>query len=193
MSARLGAVLMASGLGTRFGGDKLLQAVDGAPMILRTFDAVPARLFRRAVVVSARPEILSLAEERGYLPIFNPRAAEGQSASIRLGLAHLPDLDGALFAVCDQPRLRRESVVRLLDRFREDPCQICALSWQGRRGNPVLFPAALFPRLRALSGDQGGGGLIRLGLAPLRLVEAGGPEELRDVDTPADLEALGEK
>ncbi|MCQ4808209.1 NTP transferase domain-containing protein, partial [Intestinimonas massiliensis] len=67
------------------------------------------------------------------------------------------DLDGALFAVCDQPWLTTESIKRLLNSFRESPDCICALSWGGKRGNPALFPREFYPELFALTGDAGGG------------------------------------
>lgn len=175
-------MLMASGAGRRFGGNKLLHPVEGAPMIERAMAAVPAELFHRACVVSCYPEILALARERGYVPVPNPEAARGQSASVRLGLGELLDLDGALFCVCDQPWLRRDSVARLLAEFAAHPGCICALSWRGEQGSPVIFPRDLFPELRALTGDRGGGGVVRAHRDRLRLVEAGGPEELRDVD-----------
>ncbi len=184
---RLGAVLMASGAAERFGENKLLCPADGVPIIERVFSAVPAGLFARANVVSCYPEILALASERGYGAIPNPRPREGQSASIRLGLSPLRDMDGVLFAVCDQPWLTRRSVERVLEAFSCAPEMICALSWQGRRGNPVLFPKALYPELMELSGDQGGRGVIQANARLLRLVEADGPRELRDVDTPQDL------
>lgn len=180
---KLGAVLMASGAGRRFGGNKLLHPVDGVPMILRAFAAVPAELFVRACVVSRYPEILAMAGERGYLPVPNPDADQGQSASVRLGLAELLEMDGVLFCVCDQPWLRRDSVERLLAEFAAHPGRICALSWRGERGSPAVFPSGLFPQLLALTGDRGGGGVIRAHRDRLRLVEASGPEELQDVDT----------
>lgn len=186
-AVRTGAVLMASGFARRFGGNKLLERVEGVPMIRRTFEAVPAGLFQRAVVVSACCEILALAEEGGYVPLPNPRAEEGQCASLRLGLSCLGDMDGVLFAVCDQPWLRRKSVERLLEGFWARPDCICALGWRGQRGNPVIFPQALFPELLALTGDLGGGRVIRAHPELLSVVEAESPEELRDVDTPEAL------
>lgn len=186
---RLGAVLMASGFGRRFGENKLLYPVDGVPMAERAFRALPPALFDRAVVVSACPEVLALADAAGYQSVFNPGAAEGKSASVRLGLARLTDMDGALFAVCDQPWLRRESVERLLAGFTAHPDAICALSFAGRRGNPMVFPRALFPELLALTGEQGGGAVLRAHPQLLRLTEAASEQELRDVDTRGDLEA----
>lgn len=180
---RLGAVLMASGAGRRFGGNKLLHPVDGVPMIERAMTAVPAELLDRACVVSCYPDILTLAGERGYVPVPNPDAAQGQSASVRLGLAALTDMDGVLFCVCDQPWLRRDSVERLLADFAAHPDCICALSWRGERGSPAVFPRELFPELLALTGDRGGGGVIRANQERLRLVEASASMELQDVDT----------
>lgn len=182
---------MASGRGRRFGGNKLLHPVEGRPLIQRTMDALPPRLFCRAAVVSPWPEVLELARRGGYLPVDNPLAGEGQAASVRLGLQALGDVDGALFAVCDQPFLKTESIIKLLNCFSECPERICALSWGGKRGNPVVFPAALFPELLALSGDVGGGAVIRAHRSLLHLAEAGDPAELRDVDTPADLDGPG--
>ena len=187
MSPRVGAVLMASGSARRFGSNKLLHPVAGVPLIERAMSALPAALFHRAAVVSACPDILSLAVDRGYLPVANPLAAEGQAASIRLGLAALDGVDGALFAVCDQPFLTTNSIIRLLNSFSDTPEHICALSWRGKRGNPVIFPASLFPALSALSGDVGGGRVLRAHPDLLRLVEAASPDELRDVDTTEDL------
>ena len=114
-------------------------------------------------------------------------AGEGIAASIRLGVAAMDGMDGALFAVCDQPWLTTESVRRLLDAFSDAGDAICALSWRGTRGSPVIFPACFFGELAALTGDTGGSAVLRRHPERLRLVEASSPRELMDVDTPADL------
>ncbi len=183
---KLGLILMASGAGKRFGSNKLLAQLNGRSVAARTMDAYPPALFQRAVAVSRYPEILALAEEKGYLTCFNPQADEGISASIRLGMEEMDGMDGVLFAVCDQPRLTAKSVERVIAAFVAHPDRIVALSWQGEKGNPCLFPAALFPALSALTGDRGGGAVIRAHPHALLLVEANSEQELRDIDTPAD-------
>lgn len=75
--------------GARFGSNELLYPIDGVPMIERAFSAVPPEPFDRACVVSRYPEGYIRGEVRGYHAIFNPRAAKGQSTSIRLGLSAL--------------------------------------------------------------------------------------------------------
>ncbi|MPM20168.1 Nicotine blue oxidoreductase [bioreactor metagenome] len=179
---RLGCVLMASGFGKRFGGNKLLAVVEGKTLLRRTMEAIPPSLFDRAAVVSQYEEVLSRASGKGYLSIFNPGAAEGISASLRLGLEAMGDMDGILFAVCDQPWLTKKSVVRLIRVFRDHPDRITALSYEKKRGNPVIFPAGLFPELNLLRGEDGGRTVISWNPNLLMTVEASSARELMDVD-----------
>lgn len=184
---KIGLILMASGAGSRFGGNKLFADVDGRPLVDRAMDAYPPSLFHRAVVVSCYPALLVLAGARGYRTVFNPGADEGISASIRLGMAEMAGTDGVMFAVCDQPWLTAGSVEHLITAFEAQPDQIAALSWKGKKGNPCLFPPAFYDELSALTGDRGGGAVIKAHPEALSLVEAAQLRELRDVDTPGDL------
>ena len=184
---RVGAVLLASGLGRRFGSNKLLTAVEGVSLYRRAMTALAGAGLDRLAVCSPYQEILEAGEALGFLPLYNPDGAEGISASIRLGVSRMEDMDGVLFSVCDQPFLTTESIIYLRKSFEESENAICALAWQGQRGNPVIFPADLFGELAALTGDTGGGAVVKGHPDRLVLVEAADPRELSDVDTPADL------
>ncbi len=184
---KAGCVLLASGFSVRYGSNKLLQTVGGSPLAAYALSVFPAELFVRRVVTSRFPELLALGSAAGWQPLFNADAEKGISAGIRLGLTAMEGMDGVLFAVCDQPWLTRESVSRLVAAFAEHPDRIAALSWRGRRGNPVIFPSGLFPALATLTGDTGGSAVIRQNLPRLMTVEASFEKELWDIDTPGDL------
>lgn len=184
---RVGGVLLASGQGKRFGSNKLLAEIEGVPLYRRAMDTLAGAGLHRLAVCSPYPEILAAGENSGFLPLRNDRATEGISASVRLGLSAMDDLDGVLFAVCDQPYLTTKSIIRLMDSFLGSKTAICALSWEGQRGNPVIFPRDLFGELAALTGDVGGGAVIRRHPDRLVLVEVFSPKELSDVDKPDDL------
>lgn len=187
MHMKIGCVVMAAGSGTRFGENKLAQLVDGKPIIRRALEAIPGEAFEKVVVVTQFPAFSEYVKEFHFTDIYNDQPEIGVSRTIQLGLSALPkDLDGVLFSVSDQPLLRRRTVAALVERWKSAPEKIAALSHDGVRGNPCLFPARYFPELLALTGDQGGSAVIRGHEEELILLEAD-PQELMDVDTPEAL------
>lgn len=186
---RIGCIVMAAGNASRFGENKLLATVDGQTMIERTLRAVPAHRLCSVCVVTQYPAVAALARTAGFFVVENHHPAWGISHTIALGLQAMPSLDAALFLVADQPYLQRQSVERLLDVYAQSPAYITAVSHNGRRGNPCLFPARFFPELLALQGDQGGSAVIHAHQDLLRLMEVDALQ-LRDVDTPQQLSAL---
>ena len=81
---QLACVLMASGLGQRFGGNKLLAPFHGEPLICRILKATDSPLFSRRVVVTRHPEIAKLCEEMGIQTILH--TLPYRSDTVRLGV-----------------------------------------------------------------------------------------------------------
>ncbi len=185
---RLGCVLMASGHSRRFGCDKLLYPLHGKPMAAHAMDALPVGLFVCTAVVTRSPGVAALAKARDLAVVMNPDLSDDPAVTIRLGLdAMPPGLDGCLFAVCDQPGLRTQSIERMGAVFAADPQAVVILCYAGRRGNPVLFPSALFGELSALPPHMTGRQVLERHPERLFFVEAGDESELQDIDTPEDL------
>ena len=180
---KLGCVIMAAGAGKRFGGGKLLAKLQGKPLYQWALDAVPEGIFNRVTVVTGEAAIGAAARQRGFLTVENRQPELGISRTIALGLQTMETMDGVAFMTADQPLLTGTSVRRLAEAFCREPDSIHAVSANGRRGNPCLFPAAFFPALLALEGDTGGAAVIRQHPQLLRLTEI--PDrELLDADTP---------
>jgi len=189
---KIGCVLLAAGAGKRFGGNKLLHEVCGEPMIERALERFSAFSFCARVCI-VRPEaetIHSLARGKRFSAVINPDPDRGVGTSAAIGtksvLSLCPEADGILFAVCDQPNLRHASVQRLLTAFEAHPERIVSLSFAGVRGNPAVFPKSVFGELEALTGDVGGGAVIRRHPEMLTLTEAETKDELIDIDTRTD-------
>ena len=187
---KLGCVVMAAGNARRFGENKLAVRFRGKSLIRRTLEAVPQNVFDAVAVVTQYSEIAVLAKEFSFAAIRNEHPDFGISHTIKLGLTALRDCDGVLFLVSDQPLLRRESVVKLAELWKQQPDKIVALGHDGVRGNPCLFPARFFPELLELREDRGGNTVIRRHEEELILLEVDGAE-LYDVDTAQALEQLG--
>lgn len=191
----LACVLMASGFSRRFGGNKLLARYQGKPLYAWAMETIPPGVFAQVVVVARDAEVLLAAQARGFLALSRPEATERISGTIRLGLETVlgagSAIAGCCFMVCDQPLLSRESVAALAAAFREEPACIWALGYEQKKGNPVIFPAALFEELYNLEATQSGSAVIRRHGNLLRLWEVRHARELLDVDTLEDLQGLG--
>lgn len=177
-----GCVVLAAGMGKRFGANKLTAALGGRSLILRALETVPTECFSSVVVVTQYPEVMKLAGEFHFAAILNDKPELGLSRSVHLGLTALRDRPAVCFQVSDQPLLRKESVALLADFWNQVPEQIAALAHGGVRGNPCIFPEKFFPELMALTGDIGGAAVARRHEDALRLLEVPA-EELWDVDT----------
>lgn len=188
---KLACLLTAAGKSSRFGKDKLLLPVAGQPMGIHALDVLSEVPFALRVLVTSSDKryLIQAAQERGFDLVINPAPERGLSSSVRLGTEHILQTgayDGILYAVADQPNLQAATVQRLMETFTKQPDCIWAPEANGKRGNPVLFPASLFPELLKVQGDRGGRQVIAAHLELLRTIEVT-QSELMDIDTKEDM------
>ena len=183
----LGCVIMASGLGKRFGSNKLMADFHGKPMIRRALDATEG-LFSKRVVVTRHESVAQLARERNVEVVLHD--LPNRNDTVRLGLEALGDPDCCMFLPGDQPLLRRETVGLLLETWKDNPDNIIRPSFEDSEGSPVIFPAWAFPELKNLPEGKGGGFVIKNHPHSVQRVPVADPFELADADTPETLELL---
>lgn len=182
----IGCVVMASGLGRRFGGNKLLHPFAGKPMIQWTLERIQG-LFSRCVVVTRHPEISDLCVQMNIPTILHD--LPHRSDTIHLGLESMAnELTGCMFCPGDQPLLSRESILSLMHAFIRDPEKIYRLG----NGMPAIFPAWTFAGLLSLPEGAGGNAIMKKYPEMVRSIAPMHPHELLDADTPDMLHELEE-
>ena len=184
---KTGCVIMASGLGKRFGGNKLMADFHGKPMLQRALDATEG-LFSKRVVVTRHESVAALCRDQNIDVVLHD--LPHRSDTVRLGLEALADLDACLFLPGDQPLLRRETVAMLLQSWQQNPNCLVRPIHEDTEGSPVLFPAWAFPELKSLPEGKGGGVVVRNHPHQVIRVSVSDPFELADADTPETLELL---
>ena len=185
----MAALVLAAGGGRRFGGTKQLAELDGRPLVAHAVaTAVAARLAPVVVVVGHDAEAVAEAARQGgeVEVVVNRRYAEGQSASLRTGVAAVvsrPDVRALVVLLADQPGVLPETVRKVVGAVRGGAVAARA-RYEDRPGHPVAFDRRVFGRLAEVEGDAG----ARQLLAALHTVEVRVPGPLpEDVDTPDDL------
>jgi molybdenum cofactor cytidylyltransferase len=176
------------------GSNKLLEDIDGRPMVVRTAQRLLSSRARPIVaVLGNQAEAVDAA--LGRLPVErvgNPAYAEGLSTSLKRGLAALPpDIDGVIVCLGDMPLVAGRDLDRLIAAF--NPLEgraIIVPTRRGKRGNPVLWARRFFPEMTELAGDVGAKHLIGEHAELVAEVEMDSDNVLVDIDTPDALAEL---
>ncbi len=192
-TSAVGGLLLAAGASSRLGQPKQLLPFRGKPLVRHVAEqALESRLAGLWVVVGN--EAAAVADALAGLAVQivpNPDFRQGQSTSLRAGVAALPpELAGALVLLVDQPFVDSTVIDRVIERFAAGGARIVAPQRAGRRGNPVLFDRSLWPELLAVTGDTGAREVIARHRGDLATVELVDERIFLDVDTWDDYQRL---
>lgn len=189
----MAAAVLAAGLSRRMGAlNKLVQKIDGVPMVRRVAEQALASRCDRVFVVVGHEECAVREALSGLAVEFigNPDYQEGLAASVRAAAAAVRPGEALVVCLGDMPRVSAAVLDRLIDAYRRFPDKAAYQpQFEGRRGNPVLWAAPAVASLAALRGDEGARALLkRLGDAVLE-VPVGDDGIFMDIDTPRALRA----
>ena len=192
---RIAGVVLAGGQSRRMGVvNKLLVKVDGKAMVRHAVDTVREAGAAPIIVVTGHEagRVREVLDDADVIFVHNEAYAEGLSTSLRTGIAAVPDTcDGAVVALGDMPRLRAAHVERLIAAFAPNTGHaICVPTWQGKRGNPVLWARRFFDEIEQVDGDVGAKHLIGAYAELVHEVEMPDSGVLIDVDSPEALADL---
>jgi molybdenum cofactor cytidylyltransferase len=183
----IGGVVLAAGEGRRFGGTKQLALLRGRPLLSYAVEAmlgVPA--IRPVVVVLGHDaDAIQAGVDLGAArPVVCERWREGQSASLRCGIAALGPVEAALVMLGDQPFITSQVVAAVLDAY-DDSWAAVRATYGGEPGHPVLLGRRLIERVDELEGDAGFRWLLEH--ERVRRFEAGHLCDPADIDTREEL------
>jgi molybdenum cofactor cytidylyltransferase len=192
---RIAAVVLAAGRSTRMGGpNKLLAEIARRPLVRIVAEEALASRADPVIVVAGhqRAEVEKALAGLRVRIVHNPDFAEGLGTSLRAGIAAVPaDSDAAIVCLGDMPRVDAALLNRLIAAFDPDRGALVVVpTFEGKRGNPVLWSRRFFPDLMAIEGDMGARRLIGRYSEAVAEVTVEGKAALIDVDTPEALSGV---
>lgn len=169
------------------GRDKLLEPIDGVPMLARQVNAALATGLN--VLVMIRPND---AERRAVLPQ-DPKleisivhdADEGMAATLRTAATAASGLP-LMILLPDIPGITTADIQSVLSAFKmhHEKKVVRASDAKDRPGTPICLPAEIAARLLELEGDEGGQRMLRG--QQVELVRFDTDRATHDLDTPED-------
>jgi molybdenum cofactor cytidylyltransferase len=189
---RIAAIVLAAGRSTRMGGpNKLLAEIARRPLVRIAAEEALASRAKPVIVVTGhqRDHVEQVLAGLPVRLVHNPDFAQGLGTSLAAGIAAVPaDADGAIVCLGDMPQVDTALIDRLIGAFDPDRGALVVVpTFEGKRGNPVLWSRRFFPDLTAIEGDVGARHLIgRYGEAVVE-VPVDGKAALTDIDTPEAL------
>jgi len=189
------AVILAAGKSSRSGTiHKLLADLNGQPVLAKTLETIRVAACSPAYVVTghAREKIASLFSS-DITEVYNKTYTDGMGTSLSAGISALPEtIDQAIICLADMPFVRSETFSSLQQASDTIPnADIFIPTFNGKRGNPVLWRKSQFAQLIQLSGDVGGRSIIHANPHLVYEVPVDDPGILIDLDTPTALQQFG--
>ncbi|MEQ6247887.1 nucleotidyltransferase family protein [Sulfitobacter sp. HNIBRBA3233] len=192
MTRDIPILMLAAGASRRMRGrDKLLESVDGIPLlrrqVQRAMAATDADVFvtlppaphpRYDAVRGLEAQLVEVAD-----------ASAGMSASLRAGIAALGVARAVMVALADMPEITTQDMQRLLAAAGRADGK--TRIWRGcmadgTPGHPIVFTQSLWPDLMHADGDFGGREVVARHRAQTSLVPLPDAHAVTDLDTPED-------
>lgn len=197
--SKTAAIILAAGTSSRMkdGQNKLLLPLHNQPVLVHVIEAVLGSQARPIVLVlghqaeTVRAHIQSCLKNNEIIIVENPAYRQGQSTSMQAGLRALlalsydyrKGIEATLFLLGDQPMITAPMLDELSTLREQTGKRIALPLYQGQRGNPVIFALDLAPELLAVSGDEGGRGVLKRHIDDVATLEMGEQAANFDVDT----------
>jgi molybdenum cofactor cytidylyltransferase len=182
-------VILAAGASRRFGRQKLLEPLDGRPLIAHALDAAAAWPVVVVASEAVAAEVAS-ASRPDVRVVRNDEPDRGMTHSLRLADAAIPRDEPIAVLLADMPDCDAPAIARAIDAY--DVAVDVVIPRAGERlGHPVVFGPIARERIATLpEGDV----LHRLRDDPTlrrRFVDVPDARAFVDIDTEADLRARG--
>jgi molybdenum cofactor cytidylyltransferase len=192
------AILLAAGASSRAPINKLLAKING-----QTVASISAQNLADAITLNSRNiavvtgrDAVDVEQSIGLNDVdfvCNTAFEAGISTSLKMGLERIAvDIELVLVALADMPFIKPATIDTLFIMAKEMPDRdIFVPTFNGKRGNPVLWRKSIFDDLKALEGDMGGKQLMKKYADRVHLVPVDDPGVLIDLDTQEALAQFG--
>jgi molybdenum cofactor cytidylyltransferase len=188
------SLILSAGKSSRMGKAKALLPWHGKSLLQHAVQAARDSNITDIVAVlgSHADELRAEVTQLSISHTLNANWKLGMGSSIKSGVKfiqeQLPEAEGILIQLADQPRINGESLSKLVAQHQANPGKLIVAEYGGSPGVPALFPKDLFAALLKMPDDAGAKKILFQ--HSTLLVRVSLPEAAQDIDTPEQYEQL---
>lgn len=182
--AKVTAIILAAGTSSRMGEtNKLFLDLKGKPIIEWVIEGVSQSAVEEIILVGSELSMDRLAQfdDCKIRLIENANYKSGMTSSIQAGVSAASPKNGLMICLGDLPLIRTETLNQLILAF--DDQSIVVPTYQGQKGNPVIFPSSLRQAILDHKEPEGCKGVVQANKKLVKLIEVDDEGILKDVDT----------
>lgn len=186
---KLAASVLAAGRSVRFGGQKISATLCEKELVCFPIeDLKKAGIKDVLVILSPGIDHSRISCFFGVHKAINVGFGEGIASSIRLSVNIVKgNFTHLLITNGDMPLFGWKNYSAMVNLSRTNSSNIVAAFSNGVFRNPAIFPERYFAELSSLTGEDGGRTVLNRHRNDLIPYEIEDPNEVRDIDTPEDL------
>ena len=180
------AIVLAAGMSTRMGTQKLLLPFDGKTIVEKVVENI-LKLGIENIVVVLGADHEEVAEALEFWPvqtIWNENFREGMHTSVMTAVYALPvGAKAALIFLGDQPLIPESAIRKVVEAWQNSGKSIVIPLYEGKRGHPPLYDMKLRHELQNIDPEVGLRSVARKFPDEIEEVETGNCGILKDIDT----------
>lgn len=184
-------IVLAAGLSTRMGTQKLLLPFEGKTIIEKVVENIRFSGIENIVVVlgSDAAAVSSVLKSQSVQLVLNENFRDGMHSSVMTAVKTLPsEAKAVLVFLGDQPFIPSRAIVTVVEAWKTSGKGIVIPLFEGRRGHPPLYDLKYRAELENLDPEIGLRAVSRKFPEDIFEVETFCPEIVRDIDTKSDYE-----
>ena len=191
--AKVSAIVLAAGLSRRMGKENKMGLIyKGKPIVQHVIDQLQISSAYETIIVTSEVS-------QGLFPdqevLLNELYKTGMTSSIQAGVrAASEQSDGYMICLGDQPLIRPQDYDQIIQAFDEslknDPETITLPSFEGKKGNPVIFSCRYKNAILNHQQPEGCKEIVQRNKKHVVFTALDAPAILQDVDLPEDYQSL---
>jgi molybdenum cofactor cytidylyltransferase len=153
-------IILAAGLSSRFGKNKLLEPMGNSPTLIEYVigEALGSTASDVIVVCGYQfDKIAPVIERHNCKVVLNQKFLDGQSSSVKRGLEAVePSTDAILVLPGDMALTKRKIIDAVILAYEKTHAPIVTAAYEGHPGHPILFDKSLFAEIMEIDEETRG-------------------------------------